>query len=102
MANMHEEMRSLSLCAADTQSTTLEHLALKARIWLARSIPDEDDDVICLAESICRDVLSMHQHAWRAFGQGWEPNQLREGPEAGERADRQFAQERTALPTAAP
>lgn len=53
-------MLNISVAASSKSARTPAELSAKANIWLGRFVPEPDDDVLVLAESICRDLA---QHA---------------------------------------
>lgn len=54
-------MLTLSDAASRIPARTPQELAAKSRIWLGRYIPEDDNDVLVLAESICRDLTAIQQ-----------------------------------------
>ena len=51
-----DEMRHISELASKIPARTPEGLAAKGQIWLGRMIPEPGNDILMLAESICRDL----------------------------------------------
>jgi hypothetical protein len=57
-----DQMQSASFLAAATRARNLADVRIKAQIWLERYIPEDGDDVIELASSICADVVALRPH----------------------------------------
>jgi hypothetical protein len=55
---LHDQLAALSCRAAVTKAVDLNELSAKARIWIERDIPG-DDDIMSLARSICSDVEAL-------------------------------------------
>jgi hypothetical protein len=53
------ELHAASVQAASLEATNVTELCVKARIWLERWTPDDNDDIGDLAASICRDLLAI-------------------------------------------
>jgi len=54
-----QEMRALSVRSAELKARSLADLRVTARIYMERAIPDPQDDVACLAASICDDISAL-------------------------------------------
>ena len=51
-----DEMRHISEQASRIPARTDDEFAAKGQIWLGRMIPEPGNDILMLAESICRDL----------------------------------------------